>query len=629
MSKFSMRSAVFALALGLLVSPADANTRCNELIAMLDAGESSLTVIAKLKRDGAVDSSLVQCLSDKGAPTTVVLAAKALNFYEEDAVDEPEADPVPTAVESEPAPEPEYEYEPEEATSPDPSPRPSPKPRARPRPMPSPAAAPAPVSTPRAYYPPPPPPVHDPVPVQPTSAEHYTEYGINGLTDVTQDAQSTFSIDVDTASYTIARRKLTEGHLPSKAAIRPEEFINWLPYDYKTPKSSSSAPFAVHMESSPNPFTPHREVLRIGIKGKVPVGERPPVHLTFLVDTSGSMGSHDKLPLAMKALHELVDNLGSEDTIALATYAGSNRKVLGPTPTTRRSQIHAAIDQLRSGGGTAMESGMVMAYQMASDMYLPGSENRVIVLSDGDANIGGTSHDQILGTVDRYAKRGITLTTVGFGMGNYKDTMMEQLANKGDGNYFYIDSFKEAQKVFGDDLSGTIQTIARDVKIQVEFDPEAVHAYRLIGYENRDIADKDFRNDKVDAGEIGSGHTVTALYDIVRKDGYKGADLAQVHIRAKRPGPDTPAKEWTTPFPASGTAEVFVEASKDFQIAWVAAEFAQKLKGSPFAAETSWKELIGLARRANRGKDADADLIANIERAAQLSPLERTFAGVH
>ncbi len=459
-----------------------------------------------------------------------------------------------------------------------------------------------------------------------SNAEDYTEYGINGMTDVTQDHQSTFSIDVDTASYTIARRKLTEGQLPAEAAVRPEEFVNWLPYDYEPPSANSSAPFAVHLASAPNPFTPYREILRVGIKGRVPAGERRPVHLTFLVDTSGSMGSADKLGLAMKALHELVDNLGSEDTIALATYAGSNRKVLGPTPTTRKGDIHGAIDQLRSGGGTAMESGMVMAYQMASDMYLPGCENRVIVLSDGDANIGRTTHDEILRTIGQHAEEGITLTTVGFGMGNYKDTMMEQLANKGDGNYFYIDSFKEAQKVFGSDLSGTIETIARDVKIQVEFDPDAVHAYRLIGYENRDIADKDFRNDEVDAGEIGSGHSVTALYDVVRKDGYEGSALAQVHIRAKKPGKDVPAREWTTPFPASGSADAFGEAGKDFQIAWVAAEFAQKLKASPYAAETSWGELIELAENANRDKDEDADLIGNIKRAAELST-ERAFAG--
>ena len=614
MFQVATRSLVFALALGFLAHPADANTRCTELMNMLDAGGSSLSVIQKLRNDGNVDPALAQCLADSGAPTTVVLAARAMVLFEVPEADEPESDPMPVAADPTP------QAEPEESVSVAPASRP----RARPMPSPRPAAS-APPATYHApvYYPPPP-----PQPIAVANSEQYTEYGINGLTDVAQDAQSTFSIDVDTASYTIARRKLTEGQLPSEAAIRPEEFVNWLPYDYAPPSANASAPFAVHLASSPNPFNPHREILRVGIKGKVPTGERAPVHLTFLVDTSGSMGSADKLPLAVKALHELVDNLGNEDTIALATYAGSNRKVLGPTPVTRKSTIHAAINALQSGGGTAMESGMLLAYQMATDMYLEGSENRVIVLSDGDANIGRTSHDDILATVDRYAKEGITLTTVGFGMGNYKDTMMEQLANKGDGNYFYIDSFKEAQKVFGQDLSGTIQTIARDVKIQVEFDPDAVHAYRLIGYENRDIADKDFRNDKVDAGEIGSGHSVTALYDIVRKEGYEGTALAQVHIRAKTPGKDVAAREWTTPFPATGSAETFGKSHKDFQIAWVSAEFAQKLKGSPYAAETSWSELIELARHADRGKDADSDLIANIERAAKLSGhTERTFAG--
>ncbi len=615
MSHLFVRSLVVVCALGFLTAPAHASPRCTELVGMLNGGDSSLTVIARLQEKGAVDQALIQCLVDNGAPMAVVLAARALHFVEaKPAVAEPmavAADPVPAPEESSPSPEPEPAPDlmppPEAAASPVPRrPRPSPKPRAHRRPMPPP---------PVAYRSPPPPPVTYDV----VNRENYTEYGINGLTDVEQDAQSTFSIDVDTASYTISRRKLTEGSLPSEAAVRPEEFINWLPYDYEPPRNNSNAPFSVHLESAPNPFMAHREVLRVGIKGKVPSGARRPVHLTFLVDTSGSMSSSDKLPLAMKALHELVDNLGMEDTIALATYAGSNRKVLGPTPITRRHEIHRAIDQLRSGGGTAMASGMLMAYEMASDMYLSGSENRVVVLSDGDANIGATSHDQILATIDKHAKRGITMTTVGFGMGNYQDTMMEQLANKGDGNYFYIDSFKEAQKVFGQDLSGTIQTIARDVKIQVEFNPDAVHAYRLIGYENRDIADKDFRNDKVDAGEIGAGHSVTALYDVVRNESYRGDALAEVHIRAKRPGPDVAAREWTTHFPSTGTSEMFTDASPDFRIAYVAAEFAQKLKGSPYAAETSWEELIGLAHDADRGKDEDADLIGNIERAAQLS----------
>jgi len=310
----------------------------------------------------------------------------------------------------------------------------------------------------------------------------------------------------------------------------------------------------------------------------MPPTERPPAHLTFLVDTSGSMGSPNKLPLA--------------------------------------------IDSLRTGGGTAMGAGMDLAYQMASDMYLHGHENRVIVLSDGDANIGRTSHDQILASIQQYAEEGITLTTVGFGMGNYKDTLMEQLANQGDGNYFYVDRIGEAKRIFGTGLAGTLQTIAKDVKIQVAFDPGTVRAYRLIGYENREIADDDFRNDAVDAGEIGSGHAVTALYELTLRDvarRHQRIPVATVHVRAKEPGPDGPAREWETPYFATHRAERFSDADSDLKIAWVAAAFAEKLRGSPHVAELSWPALVASARRAQRGVEADTDLLENIIRAAQLS----------
>ena len=356
------------------------------------------------------------------------------------------------------------------------------------------------------------------------------------------------------------------------------------------------------------------------LQGRELVGERKPVHLTFLVDVSGSMSSPDKLGLAKRALHELVDNLGVEDTVALATYAGTERVVLEPTYTTQKDTIHSAIEGLQNGGGTSMGSGMELAYKMASEMYLHGAENRVIVLSDGDANIGRTSHDEILSTIEHYAEEGITLTTVGLGMGNYKDTMMEQLANKGDGNYFYIDSFKEAQKVFGQDLSGTIQTIAKDVKIQVEFDEDAVHAYRLIGYENRDIADKDFRNDQVDAGEVGSGHQVTAVYDVVLKDDASAKDtIATVRLRAKKPGPDRPAKEYTWAVPVGEIHGTFSDASRDSRSAWAVATFAEKLRGSPHAAEISYTDIYRYAAGATDGTDDHRELLQLIDRAAQLS----------
>ncbi len=453
---------------------------------------------------------------------------------------------------------------------------------------------------------------------QDIGSEGYTDYGVGEMFLVEDDALSTFSVDVDTASYAISRRKLQSGGLPPQASVRVEEFVNAFDYAYSAPRDGR--PFSVHMEALANPEAGNHHIMRVGVQGRELVGERKPVHLTFLVDVSGSMSSADKLGLAKRALHELVDNLGSEDTVALATYAGTERVVLEPTYTTQKKTIHDAIEGLRNGGGTSMGSGMELAYRMASEMYLHGAENRVIVLSDGDANIGRTSHDEILSTIEHYAEEGITLTTVGLGMGNYKDTMMEQLANKGDGNYFYIDSFKEAQKVFGQDLSGTIQTIAKDVKIQVEFDPDAVHGYRLIGYENRDIADQDFRNDQVDAGEVGSGHQVTALYDVVLKDGASADDtIATVRLRAKKPGPDRPAEEYTWAVPVGEIHGDFADASRDSRSAWAVATFAEKLRGSPHAAEISYTDIYRYAAGATDGTDDHRELLQLIDRAAQLS----------
>lgn len=453
-------------------------------------------------------------------------------------------------------------------------------------------------------------------PTTSSNTESYEDYGVNGFVLTERDAQSTFSVDVDTASYAIARSKLEHHGLPPESAVRVEEFVNAFDYTYAMPKSD---PFAVHLEAAPHPQIAGHHVLRVGIQGRAAQGPRKPVHLTFLVDVSGSMSSPNKLPLAQKALHELVDNLGDEDTVALATYAGRETIVLEPTYTTRKAKIHAAIDNLRSGGGTSMGSGMELAYKMAKDNYLPGCENRVIVLSDGDANIGRTSHDQILTSIRKYADEGITMTTIGLGMGNYKDVMMEQLANKGDGNYFYLDSEKEAKKVFGEKLSSTIETIARDVKIQVEFDPDAVRSYRLLGYENRDIADKDFRNDKVDAGEVGSGHQVTAVYELVLADDAKAKDaLATVRLRAKPPGPDAPAKEYAHSVPVSALTSGFEEASPSTRMAFAVGTFAEKLRGSPYVQEVSWGEIAKMARDASQGTEEHEELIRLIERASQL-----------
>ncbi|MCB9762964.1 MAG: von Willebrand factor type A domain-containing protein [Alphaproteobacteria bacterium] len=458
-------------------------------------------------------------------------------------------------------------------------------------------------------------------------SEHYTDYGVNEMTLTEKDRLSTFSIDVDKASYSIARRKLQSGGLPPAASVRVEEFVNYFDYAYEPPPSYSDAPFAVYMEAAPSPFDDSHHLLRVGVKGKeIDDSERKPARLTFLVDVSGSMSSPDKIGLVKQSLHELVENLGPEDSVAIATYAGRHQIVLEPTSARHSQVIHTAIDGLNTGGGTSMGTGMLLAYQMASEAYVSGAENRVIVLSDGDANIGQTSHTEILSTIDRYAKEGITMSTIGFGMGNYKDTMMEQLANKGDGNYFYVDSKTEAERVFGRDLQQNMITIARDVKIQVEFNPEAVMAYRLVGYENRDIADKDFRNDQVDAGEIGAGHSVTALYDVILWDDAPG-ELATVRLRAKPPGPDAPAQEWATLFSAGNLHGELADASDSFRLAVASATFAELLRGSPYAQEISYGQVWSLANGAHDPTSADQrELLDLIETAATRSGSPVTVA---
>jgi Ca-activated chloride channel family protein len=449
------------------------------------------------------------------------------------------------------------------------------------------------------------------------NTEVYTDHGLNPFTMVAEDAQSTFSIDVDTASYTMARKKLLQaGSLPAQASVRVEEFVNYFDYDYKKP---DGGPFAVDMEAMPDPFRPGHHIVRVGVQGQELARDaRAPVHLTFLVDVSGSMSSPDKLPLAKQAMHLMVDGLREDDTIALATYAGNTARILEPTKVVNKRKIHDAIDALGAGGSTAMSAGIDIAYDMANKSFVKGHENRVVILSDGDANVGFTSYDSLLSQIKTSADKGVTLSTIGFGMGNYKDTLMEQLSNKGDGNNFYIDDATQAKRVFVEKLGGTLVTIARDVKIQVEWNPQAVTAYRLVGYENRDIADKDFRNDRVDAGEVGSGHQVTALYEVVLKDNY-APTLATVRMRYEKPGADSAATERVTTFPTSALRSSATSASRDTRLAYSAATFAEVLRGSPHAQEVKIDRLITFAREAARpGETDDAELIALMKKAADL-----------
>ena len=450
------------------------------------------------------------------------------------------------------------------------------------------------------------------------SGNTHTDHGVNPFTLTTEDALSTFSIDVDTASYSLSRRALRAGHLPVESAVRVEEFVNYFDYSsYAGP--TGDMPFAVHIEAMPDPFRHNRHILRVGVQGReLDREQRAPVHLTFLIDVSGSMSSADKLGLAKKSMHRMVNQLREDDTVALATYAGRTARVLEPTPAANRSQIHAAIDHLSAGGSTAMSSGIDIAYEMASQAFRKGHENRVVVLSDGDANVGRVSWDDMLSQIKGHADRGITLSTIGLGTGNYRDTLMEQLANKGDGNNFYIDTEAQAQRVFVEQLPGTMITIARDVKIQVEFAPESVQAYRLIGYENRAIADHQFRDDRVDAGEIGSGHNVTALYEVILAEQH-APELATVRMRWETPGADKAASEKAFVFPEQALMETPSLASRDTRIAFAAATFAEILRASPYTAELDMSALLAFTETAARtdSKD-DAELITLMQTAQRL-----------
>ncbi|MCO4744976.1 MAG: VWA domain-containing protein [Proteobacteria bacterium] len=499
----------------------------------------------------------------------------------------------------------------------------SPRPMSRPRPAPAkrkmaPAAdmAAGGMAGPSiAYAPPPPPPVPTPVT---SSTEHYTDYGINGFTDTGSDNLSTFAVDVDTASYTMVRRKLREGYLPPPSSARVEEFVNYFPYEYQRP--AAGTPFAVDFEASPSPYNALNHIVRIGVQGKkVAFDQRKSVHLTFLVDVSGSMQSSDKIGLLKKTLKMLTEELEDGDTVAIATYAGRTDVVLAPTPMSQSGEIMRALDRLTAGGSTAMGAGIDLAYGLADKSLVEGAVNRVIVCSDGDANVGQTSHEALSATIRGYAEKGVTLTTVGFGTGNYQDTMMERLANDGDGNYYYIDSEREARRVFVEKLTGTLEVIAKDVKIQVDWDPEDVLAYRLIGYENREVADRDFRNDKVDAGEIGAGHQVTALYEVALRDHVEGS-IATVRVRNKAPGPDAPAVERSFELSSEEIAGTFAATSRQFRIATASAGFAELLRQSPHMQEVGYRDVEAIARGAARAEfPEDKELIELIDRAADLT----------
>jgi len=463
---------------------------------------------------------------------------------------------------------------------------------------------------------------------QPYGDVFFEDYGVNPFIDTEDDHFSTFAVDVDTASYTVMRRFVGDGYLPPDESVRVEEYVNFFRQDYEPPDWGEGA-FAIYLEGAPSPYGGERyHLVRVGLQGyEVPPEERKDVVLTFVIDVSGSMDYENRLGLVKQALRLLVEELRPTDKVGIAVYGSRGHTLLEHTPVEDSRQILQAIDQLRPEGSTNAEEGLVTGYRMASEAFDPETINRIILCSDGVANVGRTGPDSILEQIHQHAKEGIYLTTVGFGMGNYNDILMEQLADNGDGFYAYVDTLKEAERVFVHDLTSTLQVIARDAKIQVDFNPAVVSRYRLIGYENRDVADEDFRNDEVDAGEIGVGHSVTALYEVKFHPEAQETDFEPamtVYVRYE--DPDTgEITELSRTIARADFAPTFRDASIRFQLDAVVAEYAEILRESYWAKESSLEDVVWEARRIAEYLPHDADVAefaSLVERANRLGKYE-------
>jgi Ca-activated chloride channel family protein len=451
--------------------------------------------------------------------------------------------------------------------------------------------------------------------------DNYEDVEINGVKVVTKEPVSTFSIDVDTASYTNVRRMLNAGHLPPKDAVRIEEMINYFDYEYALPKSKDT-PFETTVKVVPSPWSEGRQLMHVAVQGyDIKKDVRPPLNLTLLVDVSGSMSGPDRLPLAIKSLKMLIDELGERDKVSIVVYAGAAGAVLEPTSGADKGKILAALDRLSAGGSTAGGEGLRLAYSLAKQNFNKEGVNRVILLSDGDFNVGISNPEQLEDFVSRERESGVYLSILGFGGGNYNDLMMQKLAQSGNGVAAYIDNLNEGRKVLNDDLSGSMFSIANDVKIQVEFNPAKVAEYRLIGYETRILKQEDFNNDKVDAGEIGAGTSVTAIYEItpvgskatlVDGSRYQPAptpvggatnELAFLKVRYKTPGQDT-SKLITRPITSADQVADISKAPESTRFATAVAAYGSLLRGDPYLDKSfGWDRVIDLANGA-KGEDA-------------------------
>jgi Ca-activated chloride channel family protein len=471
--------------------------------------------------------------------------------------------------------------------------------------------------------------------------ERYAKIDENPFLEASRAPLSTFSIDVDTASYSNTRRFLSEGRLPPRDAVRIEELVNYFTYNY--PQPDGPLPFSVTTEVADCPWNARHRLVHIGLQGrKVSSEDLPPANLVFLVDVSGSMDSPAKLPLVKSSLRTLAEQLRPRDRVAVVTYAGASGLALPSTAGDRRDEIISAVERLQAGGSTNGGAGIQLAYRVAEENFIRGGTNRVILATDGDFNVGVTSDEQLVSLIEEKRRGGVFLSVLGFGAGDFNDSAMERLADKGDGNYAYIDTEAEAEKALGEQLAGTLATIAKDVKIQVEFNPRLVAGYRLIGYENRLLADRDFNDDRKDAGEIGAGHTVTALYEVVPAgeklenpgvdelkyarpagpaEGTGAGELLTVKLRYKEPegGASKPLNVGVPDRQAS-----FRNASENFKFAAAVAQFGMLLRDSRYKGQSSFDGAAELAR-ASTGADLRGyrtEFVRLVETAKALSARE-------
>jgi len=498
----------------------------------------------------------------------------------------------------------------------------------------------------RAASPPPPPPspaypVNRPNGFGPNT-ESYDRIVDNPFIRTAQENLATFSIDVDTASYANMRRFLTQNQMPPRDSVRIEELLNYFNYDYAQPRGS--APIEPNMEVAATPWNPQSRLVRIGIKAReINADRRPPSNLVFLIDVSGSMNQPAKLPLVKAGLKMMVDRLGENDSVSIVVYAGASGLVLRPTSAIRKEAINQAIDSLQPGGSTNGASGIRLAYDQAVANFIRGGTNRVILMTDGDFNVGVTNQGDLTRLIEERAKSGVFLSVLGFGMGNIKDSTLEKLADQGNGHYAYIDNINEARKVLVEEMGGTLVTVAKDVKIQVDFNPARVEAYRLIGYENRLLRTEDFNNDLKDAGDMGAGHTVTALFEVVPKGGYipgpsidpskytlapangeparipagSSNEMLTLRVRYKLPEASTSTR---MDVPLVDQSRTFARATQDFRFAASVAEFGMILRESPYRGTASMDSVLDIAE-GSRGQDRNGyrqEFIELVQKARRL-----------